>query len=138
MLFLEALNRNVLSANSLTQALERVEQAATAMEFQANLAKSHNTNLLRQYQSSSKMFDISVIVRACVESGHARTLALIPWQAVVEGEAEISIVSHAFVTKYTITIYVLGSVGFKPDALYSLDEILYPDGDFQSNGTGGP
>ncbi|KAG6290772.1 hypothetical protein E4U09_004278 [Claviceps aff. purpurea] len=60
MLFLEALNRDVLGADSLTQALERVEQAATAMEFKANLVKSHNTNLLKQHQSSSKMFDISV------------------------------------------------------------------------------
>ncbi|KAG6212200.1 hypothetical protein E4U35_008154 [Claviceps purpurea] len=37
MLFLEALNLNVLGADSLTQALERVEQAATAMELKANL-----------------------------------------------------------------------------------------------------
>ncbi|KAG5919874.1 hypothetical protein E4U61_000488 [Claviceps capensis] len=85
MLFLEALNRDVLGADSLTQALERVEQAATAMEFKANLAKSHNTNLLKQHQSSSKIFDISVKVRPCVESGHAPTFNLKPGQAVVEG-----------------------------------------------------
>ncbi|KAG5930942.1 hypothetical protein E4U60_006655, partial [Claviceps pazoutovae] len=84
------------------------------MEFKTNLAKSHNTNLLKQHQSSSKMFDISVKVRACVESGHAPTFNLKPGQAVVEGGgAEISIVSRAFVTKHKIPMYDLGSVRFK-------------------------
>ncbi|KAG6064043.1 hypothetical protein E4U32_000585 [Claviceps aff. humidiphila group G2b] len=113
MLFLEALNRDVLGADSLTQAMERVEQAATAMEFQANLAKSHNTNLLRQHQSRSKMFNISVKVTACVESGHARTFNLNPGRVVIAGGAEISIVSRAFVTKHKIPMHDLGSVGFK-------------------------
>ncbi|KAG6155834.1 hypothetical protein E4U37_000821 [Claviceps purpurea] len=113
MLFLEALNRDVLGADSLSQALERVEQAATAMEFKANLVQSHNTNLLKQHQSSSKMFDISVKVKAYVESGHTRTFNLKPGQVIIERGSEISIVSRAFVTKHKIPMYDLGSVGFK-------------------------
>ncbi|KAG5937428.1 hypothetical protein E4U59_004378 [Claviceps monticola] len=87
MLFLEALNRDLLGAdNSLTQALERVEQAATAMEFQGKPRQ------VAQYE-------------------YAETPSV--QRSVVEGGTEISIVSRAFVTKHKIPMYDLGSVGFK-------------------------